>query len=77
MKLWFAKRMKECPRCESSMVRRASRRGFHEGVVHRLAFVWPYECLACGIRFLGFQPRYSRRYVKPHFRLAKAAVASK
>jgi hypothetical protein len=48
MKLWFAKRMKQCPRCESPMVRRASRRGFHEGVVYRLAFVWPYECLACG-----------------------------
>ena len=75
MKLWFAKKMKECPRCESSIVRRVSRRGFHEGIVHRLAFVWPYKCLACGIRFLGFHSRYLRRYRKPHFRLAKAAAS--
>jgi hypothetical protein len=75
MKLWFAKRMKECPRCESSIVRRTPRRGFHEQVVQRLAFVWPYECVHCEIRFLGFHPRYSRRYVKPHFR-QRATVAS-
>ena len=51
--------------------------GFHERAVQRLAFVWPYECLVCSIRFVGFHARYSRRYIKPHFRLAKAAVASK
>jgi hypothetical protein len=77
MNLWFAKKMKECPRCESPTVRRTARRGFHERVVQRLAFVWPYQCLVCSIRFVGFHARYSRRYIKPHFRLAKAAVGSK
>lgn len=77
MKLWFAKRMKECPRCESRVVRRTPRRGFSERVVHRLVFVWPYECLDCSIRFLGFHSRYARHYVKPDFRLAKAAAVSK
>jgi len=77
MKLWFAKRMKECPQCQSSIVRRAPRRGFHEQVVHRLAFVWPYECLRCKLRFLGFHRSYSRRYVKPYFHLGRAAASSK
>jgi len=77
MKLWFAKRMKECPRCESQIVRRSPRRGFTERVIHRLAFVWPYECLECSIRFLGFHSRYTRQYVKPNFRLVRAAALSK
>jgi hypothetical protein len=76
MQLWFAKKMKECPRCASSVVRRAHRKGFHERFVHPLLFVWPYECCDCSIRFLGFHSRYARPYVKPHFRLAKPLSAS-
>jgi hypothetical protein len=72
MKLWFAKRMNECPRCQSRIVRRTPRRGFSERVVHRLVFVWPYQCLDCSVRFLGFHPRYARSYVKPGFRVAIA-----
>jgi hypothetical protein len=77
MKLWFAKRMKECPRCESQVVRRAPRRGFSERIVHRLVFVWPYECLDCRVRFLGFHSRYSRHYVKPGLRPVKTAGSAK
>jgi transposase-like protein len=69
MQLWFAKRMKECPRCQSSQVRRSRRRGFQERVVHRLLFVWPYQCRECNIRFIGFQPSYARQYSKPRFEL--------
>jgi hypothetical protein len=77
MKLWFAKRRNECPRCQSPIVRRSPRRGFQERIVHRLVLVWPYECLDCSIRFLGFHSRYARPYVKPHFRLTKATAPSK
>jgi hypothetical protein len=76
MQLWFAKKRKECPRCESSVVRRAYSKGFHERFVHPLLFVWPYERRDYSIRFLGFPSRYARPYVKPHFRLAKPLSAS-
>jgi len=76
MQLWFAKRMRECPRCGSSLVYRAPRRGFQERFVHRLLFLWPYRCSECNIRFLGFHPAYARRYVKPAFQPVTAARSS-
>ncbi len=76
MKLLFAKRMKECPRCESRVVHRSRRQGFHERFVHPFFFLWPYQCRDCNIRFIGFHSRYNRPYVKPHFQLAKASAAA-
>jgi hypothetical protein len=60
MRLLFAKRVKQCPQCASSRVRRSYRRGFLERVVFRILFVWPYRCDACDVRFLGFYRRYAR-----------------
>jgi hypothetical protein len=77
MSPWFARKMKECPRCESPLVHRAPRKGFCERFVHPLLLVWPYKCGNCFIRFLGFHPRYARRYVKPTFRLAEVPAPSK
>jgi hypothetical protein len=55
MQLTFAKRINECPVCESSSVRRSKRRGFVERVWFRVAFVWPYRCADCDLRFWGFR----------------------
>jgi hypothetical protein len=76
MPRWFAKRRKECPRCESSVVHRSERKGFQERFVHPFVFVWPYVCRNCNIRFLGFHSRYTRPYKKPNFRLAKVSASS-
>lgn len=76
MKLLFAKRMKECPRCESQVVHRSRRQGFHERFVHPIFFLWPYQCRDCNTRFIGFHSRYNRPYVKPHFQPAKATAAA-
>jgi hypothetical protein len=58
MHLTFAKRVNECPVCESSLVRRSTRRGFVERVWFRFAFVWPYRCDDCDSRFWGFRRSY-------------------
>jgi transposase-like protein len=58
MHLTFAKRVFECPVCESSSVRRSMRKGFVERIWFRLAFVWPYRCNDCDSRFWGFQRFY-------------------
>ena len=76
MPLWFAKRRKECPRCESSVVHRSERKGFQERFVHPLVFVWPYICRNCNIRFLGFHSRYTRPYKKPNLCLVAKVPAS-
>jgi hypothetical protein len=59
MRLLFAKKVKECPQCESSRVRRSCRRGFLERFLYRILFVWPYRCDACDVRFLGFRRQYA------------------
>jgi transposase-like protein len=56
--LTFAKRISECPACESSSVRRSTRKGFVERVWFRFAFVWPYRCDDCDSRFWGFRRSY-------------------
>jgi hypothetical protein len=56
--LTFAKRISECPACESSSVRRSTRKGFVERVWFRIAFVWPYRCDDCDSRFWGFRRSY-------------------
>jgi hypothetical protein len=76
MKRLFAKRMKECPHCESGVVHRSPRQGFEERFVHPFFFLWPYECRDCKSRFLGFHSRYCRPYVKPGFDLAKSVSVS-
>ena len=58
MHLTFAKRICECPVCRSSSVRRSTRRGFVERTWFRLAFVWPYRCDDCDVRFWGFYRYY-------------------
>jgi hypothetical protein len=58
MHLTFAKRVCECPVCESSAVRRSTRKGFVERTWFRLAFVWPYRCDDCDSRFWGFYRSY-------------------
>jgi hypothetical protein len=58
MHLTFAKRVSECPACESSLVRRSTRRGFVERIWFRFAFVWPYRCDDCDARFWGFRRSY-------------------
>jgi hypothetical protein len=58
MHLTFAKRVSECPVCESSLVRRSTRRGFVERIWFRFAFVWPYRCDDCDSRFWGFRRSY-------------------
>src|SRR5271167_5139906 len=58
MHLTFAKRICECPVCESSSVRRSMRKGFVERVWFRFAFVWPYRCDDCDSRFWGFRRFY-------------------
>jgi DNA-directed RNA polymerase subunit RPC12/RpoP len=58
MKLMFAKRINECPRCESTVVRRSMRKGFVEHFLYPLFFVWPYRCDDCDMRFLGFHRQY-------------------
>jgi len=58
MQLTFAKRICECPVCESSAIRRSKRKGFVERIWFRLAFVWPYRCNDCDARFWGFQRSY-------------------
>jgi hypothetical protein len=58
MHLTFAKRVSECPVCESGAVRRSARKGFVERIWFRLAFVWPYRCDDCDCRFWGFQRTY-------------------
>jgi hypothetical protein len=59
MQLLFAKRSNECPRCDSSVVRRSTRKGFVERFLYPLFLVWPYRCDECDIRFLGFQRQYA------------------
>jgi hypothetical protein len=59
VRLVFARKMNQCPRCASSRVRRSYRRGFLERVVYPLLFVWPYRCDNCDLRFLGFQRAYA------------------
>jgi hypothetical protein len=59
MQLLFAKRMNECPQCESSLVRRSTRRGLLENFIYPLLFVWPYRCDECDVRFLGFHRQYA------------------
>lgn len=58
MHLTFAERICECPVCESSSVRRSTRKGFVERVWFRCAFVWPYLCDDCDSRFWGFRRSY-------------------
>lgn len=60
MRLLFAKKVKQCPKCESSRLRRSYRKGFLERVLFRILFIWPYRCDACDTRFLGFCRRYAR-----------------
>src|SRR5271170_7024187 len=59
MQLLFAKKMRECPQCDSSLVRRSARRGLLERVFYPILFVWPYRCDDCDVRFLGFHRRYA------------------
>jgi len=65
MQLLFAKRMNECPHCESSFVRRSTRKGFVERVFFPFFFVWPYRCDECDVRFLGFHRQYVRVQTAP------------
>jgi hypothetical protein len=58
MHLTFAKKVSECPVCESNSVRRSARTGFVERIWFRFAFVWPYRCDNCDSRFWGFQRSY-------------------
>lgn len=58
MQLTFAKRICECPVCQSGSVRRSARKGFVERVWLRFAFVWPYRCDDCDSRFWGFHRSY-------------------
>src|SRR5271168_232468 len=58
MHLTFAKRVCECPVCESSSVRRSARKGFVERTWFRMVFVWPYRCDDCDSRFWGFHRSY-------------------
>lgn len=58
MHLTFAKRISECPACESTSVRRSTRKGFVERTWFRLALVWPYRCDDCNARFWGFHRSY-------------------
>jgi hypothetical protein len=57
MRLLFAKKVEQCPQCDSSRVRRSYRRGFLERVLFRALSLWPYRCDTCDVRFLGFQRR--------------------
>jgi DNA-directed RNA polymerase subunit RPC12/RpoP len=59
MKLLFAKKMSECPQCDSRVVRRSTRRGLVERFVYPLLLVWPYRCEDCDVRFLGFHRQYA------------------
>jgi hypothetical protein len=59
MRLLLAKKMKECPQCDSSRVRRSYRRGFLERFLYRILFLWPYRCDARDVRFLGFRRQYA------------------
>src|SRR5271155_1157509 len=54
MELCFAKTLYACPSCQSSAIRRSTRRGFVERVLLRAALVWPYRCDDCDVRFWGF-----------------------
>jgi len=66
MHLTFAKKVCECPVCESVSVRRSTRKGFVERIWLRFAFVWPYRCDDCDSRFWGFRRYYQssdRSYV--------------
>jgi hypothetical protein len=54
MQLLFAKKMHACPQCDSSLVRRSTRKGFLERILYPLLFVWPYRCDDCDVRFLDF-----------------------
>jgi len=74
MFLTFAKRVSECPVCESSSVRRSRRKGFVERIWFRLAFVWPYRCKSCDTRFWGFHRSYSVVTNEPAFAVARNHV---
>ena len=66
MHLTFAKKVCECPVCESVSVRRSTRKGFVERIWFRFALVWPYRCDDCDSRFWGFRRYYQatdRSYV--------------
>jgi hypothetical protein len=59
MQLLFAKKMNECPQCDSALVRRSTRKGFLEHFLYPLLYVWPYRCNDCDVRFLGFHRQYA------------------
>jgi hypothetical protein len=59
MRLLFAKRMNECPKCDGSVVRRSTRKGLIERFLYPLLFVWPYRCDDCHVRFIGFHRQYA------------------
>lgn len=76
MLLIFAKRISECPVCESKSVRRSRRKGFVERVWFRLAFVWPYRCKDCNSRFWGFQRLYPDSQNNSGFAMARNQIRS-
>lgn len=60
MRFLFARKMNQCPQCDSPRVRRSYRRGFVERVLFRVLFVWPYRCDGCDVRYLGFDRHHER-----------------
>ncbi len=76
MHLTFARKISECPVCESSSVRRSRRKGFVERIWFRLAFVWPYRCKSCDSRFWGFHRSYPISHENSAFVLASNDMRS-
>lgn len=46
-------RLRDCPACRSSVVRRSRRRGLFERIVLPLLLRRPYRCLDCDRRHYG------------------------
>ena len=76
MHLTFARKISECPVCESSSVRRSRRKGFVERIWFRLALFWPYRGKSCDSRFWGFHRCYPLSHENSAFVLASNDMRS-